>query len=84
MSGSAKEAAQEQLQLEKEAIEMELETARLQGAQLREELQETEEQHSREMEQLTEQVSNLLQEELVWYCSTCCVLGERVREWSDG
>ena len=65
MSGSAKEAAQEQLQLEKEAIEMELETARLQGVQLREELQETEEQHNREMEQLTEQVSNFLQEELV-------------------
>lgn len=65
MSGPAKEAVQEQLQLEKEAIEMELETARLQGVQLREELQETEEQHSREMEQLTEQVSNFLQEELV-------------------
>lgn len=65
MSGPAKEAAQEQLQLEKEAIEMELETARLQGVRLREELQETEEQHSREMEQLTEQVGTSPWEELV-------------------
>lgn len=59
MSGPAQEAALEQLQLEKEAVEMELETARLQGAGLREELQEIEGQHSQEMEQLTEQVSSL-------------------------
>lgn len=56
--GPAQEAALEQLQLEKEAIEMELETARLQGARLREELQETEDQHNQEMEQLAEQVRN--------------------------
>ena len=35
---------------------MDLETARLQGAELREELQEAEEQHSQELEQLTNQV----------------------------
>lgn len=59
VSGPTQEVALEQLQLEKEAIEMELDTARLQGAGLREELQEIEDQHSREMEQLTEQVSSL-------------------------
>lgn len=37
-------------------METELEMARLQGAGLREELQEAEEQHSRELELLTEQV----------------------------
>lgn len=76
-SGHAQEAAQEQFQLQKEAIEMELETARLQGVQLREELQETEEQHSQEMEQLTEQVSNSLQEgacQFQYLCMYCVVV----------
>ena len=55
-SAPAHEANLEQLRLEKEAVEVDLETARLQGAELREELQEAEEQHSRELEQLTNQV----------------------------
>ena len=55
-SAPAHEANLEQLRLEKEAVEAELVTARLQGAELREELQEAEEQHTRELEQLTHQV----------------------------
>ena len=57
VSGSAHEASLEQLRLEKEALRAELETARLQGEGLRAELHETEEQHSQEMAQLSEQVS---------------------------
>ena len=61
VSGPSQEASLEQLQLEKEAMRAELETARLKEAGLREELREVEEQHTQELEQLTEQVSERLQ-----------------------
>ena len=50
------EARLEQLQLEKEQVQAELATTRQQWAELRAELQEVEEEHVRETQQLTEEV----------------------------
>ena len=85
-SAPAHEANLEQLRLEKEAVEAELETARLQGAELREELQEAEEQHTRELEQLTHQVRGHLAGRVLVADFSVCTLyytGACVGECSD-